>query len=260
MENKKNTSYLAKSISVWDIVSALLSRWFLIILVGIIGGAAMGAYTHYKIEPTYDTYTTLYVFNKAEVGKGEVSNSDLTAAEELANAYKVLLKSKSLKDAIIKEVKANEKYAMLDITRGFLDGAVSVSSVNETQVIKITVTTTDPELSAAIANAYAFVSPIEMTRITEVGKVNVVDYADVPSAPSAPNMTKNCVIGFLIGAFIVAAIIILRLFSDTVLHDSSDIQKTTDLSILGSVPSLKVKGKKETPFTIVKGRNIANEK
>ena len=99
-----------------------------------------------------------------------------------------------------------------------------------------------------------------MTRITEVGKVNVVDYADVPSAPSAPNMTKNCVIGFLIGAFIVAAIIILRLFSDTVLHDSSDIQKTTELSILGSVPSLKVKGKKETPFTIVKGRNIANEK
>ena len=94
----------------------------------------------------------------------------------------------------------------------------------------------------------------------KVGKVNVVDYADVPSAPSAPNMTKNCVIGFLIGAFVVAAIIILRLFSDTVLHDSSDIQKTTELSILGSVPSLKVKGKKETPFTIVKGRNIANEK
>ena len=260
MENKKSTSYLAKTISVWDIVSALLSRWYLLILVGIIGGALVGAYTHYRIEPTYDTYTTLYVFNKAEVGKGEVSNSDLTAAEELADAYKVLLKSKSLKDAIIKEVKSDSKYALLNLTRGYLDSVVSVSSVNETQVIKITVTTTDPELSAAIANAYAFVSPAEMTRITEVGKVNVVDYADVPTAPSSPSMSRNCIIGFLIGAFFVAAIIVLRLFSDTVLHDVNDIQKTTELSVLGSVPSLKVKSKKRSSFTIVKGRNIADER
>ena len=262
MENEKRSSYFIQSISVWDMLKAVLSRWYLILIVAILGGAIAGVYTKYQVAPTYDAYTTLYVFNKAEDDiNGSISSSDLTASADLAETYKVLLSSRTLREAVIKEVKENNpKYAMNEFTTGYLSSAVNVSSVNETQVIRITVTTTDPELSAAIANAYAFVSPVQMTELTEVGKVNVVDYAIVPSAPSSPSMTANCTLGFLIGALVVCVILILAFITDTVLRDSDDIEKVTKVSIFGTIPTYKIKSAdKSVSFTIVKGRNILDE-
>lgn len=263
MENKKNNFYFAQFISVMDIVKALLAKWYLILIVALVGTAVAGVYTAYGIEPTYNADTTLYVFNKAEgeIG-GTVSSSDLTASTDLAETYKVLLTSKKLRNAVIQEVRSNSEYAMLNITPGFLSGAVSIANVNETQIIKITVRTADPELSAAIANAYAAVSPQEMINVTEVGRVNIVDLADVPTAPSSPSMARNCAIGFIIGAMIVAAIVIIRLLLDTVLHDTDDIEKVTEVSIIGSIPSFRTKNTamKEVSLNIVKGRSIGNEK
>ena len=261
MENQKNNSYFVQSVSIMDILRLLLSKWYIILLVALLFTGIAGAYTDFMVDPTYDAYTTLYVFNKAEGAQGSVTSSDLTASADLAESYKVILSSRSLREALIKEVKDNNsEYALLNLTPAYLSKAVTVSNVNETQVIRISVTTTDPELSAAIANAYALVSPNEMAEITEVGKVNIVDWAKVPTAPSGPSMARNCAFGFIVGALLVAAILVLKMLSDTIIHDVDDIQKITDTTIIGSVPSFRTKNvAKEFNLTIVKGRNIADE-
>ena len=261
MENQKNNSYFAQSVSVMDILKLLLSRWYLILLVALLFTGIAGAYTDFMIAPTYDAYTTLYVFNKTEGAQGSVTSSDLTASADLAESYKVILSSRSMREAIVKEVEKNHsEYALLNLTPAYLSKAVTVSNVNETQVIRISVTTENPELSAAIANAYALISPNEMAEITEVGKVNIVDWARVPTSPSGPDMVKNCAVGFILGALFVAILLVLKMLSDTIIHDVDDVEKITDTTIIGSVPSLKVKSvSKDFNLTIVKGRNIADE-
>lgn len=261
MENQKNNSYFAQSVSIMDILKLLLSRWYWLLLVAVIFTGIAGAYTKLMVAPTYDAYTTLYVFNKTEGAQGAVTSSDLTASADLAESYKVILSSRSLRESIIKEVEKNySQYALLNLTPAYLSNAVTVSNVNETQVIRISVSTTDPELSAAIANAYADVSPDEMAEITEVGKVNIVDWAKVPTAPSGPNMVRNCAVGFIIGALLVAIILVLKLLSDTIIHNADDVQKVTDTTIIGSIPSLRIKGvAQDVTLTITKGRNIADE-
>ena len=261
MEERNNNSELVQRMSLVDVCKLFLSRWYLILVVGLIGGVFAGVYTKFMITPMYSSYCTLYVFNKSAAnGLGDVSSGDITASADLAETYKVLLNAYSVRKEIAKEVKSNRKYAASNITPEYLGGVVSVSSVNETQVIKITVTTPDPELSCAIANAYAFVSPDEMTKATEVGRVNVVDYARESSSPSSPNVSKNCVLGVLAGALVMIIVLLAKFMLDNVIHDSEDIEKSTGLSVIGNIPSLKLgESSKKADLASVKQRSISND-
>ena len=82
MENQKNSSYFAQSVSIMDILKLVLSRWYVILIVALVFAGIAGAYTKLMVAPTYDAYTTLYVFNKTEGAQGAVTSSDLTASAD----------------------------------------------------------------------------------------------------------------------------------------------------------------------------------
>ncbi|MBE6609282.1 MAG: hypothetical protein E7634_01290 [Ruminococcaceae bacterium] len=261
MENENTTSGYDQTISILDIITLLLSKAIWIILAGIIAAAGVGIFTKVAITPTYQSYSTLSVFNRTVSSGNNVSSSEVVAAQYLAETYTHILQSDTVCASVIEELNKKPAYAVKELTPKDLKKFLKVSTLSDTQLLKITITTTDPVFSADIANAFATVAPSMLETIFPIGGVMNLDFAKVENAPVAPNVLKNCVIGFLLGALILSAIYILNMLMDTTIHEVEDIEKFTKLPVLGSMPSIIVtEEQKYTPWKIEHHKVISLDK
>ncbi len=110
--------------------------------------------------------------------------------------------------------------------------------------------TTNPQLSADMANTFALYVPDEIIRITHAGGVEIVDYAIVPSSHSSPSLAKNVVIGFLVGIVASAAFFVLRALLDTTIYSAEEIAKVTDCPVIGNIPHVQIAGETAEPWNV----------
>ena len=251
-----------REISMSELITFLFSRSLIIIAVGVMTTLLVGAVTRYCVTPQYQSFITLYVYTNPESKQmGSINNNDLLAAENLAETYEVILQSNQLADAIAKEVNRNLKTD--DLTGHNLEQYVDVSTIEGTQMLKIVATTSDPEKSAVIANAYAKIAPKEIVRVTKAGGVEIVDYAEVSQQQSSPNLLMNCIKSFLAGMILAVVVLLIRLLRDTGLYTEEDVSKVSDLAVIGTIPNISIrKGNdaEQSFWKIKKVRVITNAK
>ena len=83
----------------------------------------------------------------------------------------------------------------LDTNYRSLAGQVSITNTNDTRILKVTVTDSDPERAADIANELIKQARIYLPEIMETETPNVVEDAVVPTQKSSPSYAKNTVLG-----------------------------------------------------------------
>ena len=84
-----------------------------------------------------------------------VSSNDLSTAVQLLDTYKVVIKSNKVMDSVAERLAADHP----GITNDEIRDTISMSSVDDTGVLKVTSQTRDPQLSADICNAVLDVAP-----------------------------------------------------------------------------------------------------
>ena len=118
-----------------------------------------------------------------------------------------------------------------------LEKSIKVSQVKDTQIMSITVQSTNPKIARDIANSIPTVFSKEVKRITKANSVEVIDKAITPENPVKPNKTINiaisAILGFIVGVFIV---FVLE-YMDNKIKSPQDIEKYIDLPILGVIPN-----------------------
>ena len=108
-------------------------------------------YTSVFTKPMYTSSTTLVLAgtnDEANEGETSITTSDLTLNSKLVSTYSQLVKS----NKVVRQVISN---LGIDIPEEELRDNISVSSVSDTELIKITVTTDNSKYSADIANFVA---------------------------------------------------------------------------------------------------------
>lgn len=185
----------------------LWSNLWIILLVGILVASVAFGYAWLMITPTYSATTQLYVNNNYPDSPG-YSSSQLAAAQSLAGTYIVVMRSRPVLDAVAKETNLGYSY-------GQLRGMISAASVNETEIFQVTVTSTNYQHAAMIANAIADVLPKKLPAVVDTASVRVVEYAVENPNPVAPSYTKYAFMGGLMGALLAAAIIVVAELLDT---------------------------------------------
>ncbi len=248
-------------INLADVFQILLSKWVFIMIAALAAALAVGLATHFFIKKKYSAHTTMYVFTTAEQNQtGSISYSELNAADNLIRTYQVIVKSNSVLDTVANHFnEEHPEYAALNIQRGTLSGAASVSVPDGTKLIKVTVTTGDPVLSADIANTFAKYVPEQIVRITKAGGVEIVDYATVPKSPSSPNLTRNVIIGFAAGFMLAAVFFLLRAYLDTTIYTSEEVQKVSNCPVIGTIPMIVVGSAEDNTWEISLKEEIVNE-
>lgn len=103
-------------------------------------------------------------------------------------------------------------------------------------MLSITVTDTDPMLAMEIANSIREAAALHIKSVMDIEAVNVVDMANLPTDKANPSVFKWTLIGSLIGAFVVMAIVIVVYILDDTIKNSDDVEKYLGLSTLALIP------------------------
>ena len=112
------------------------------------------------------------------------------------------------------------------------------SSVKDSDVIKLSITTTDPERSAKIADEMTRVFAQEIASFYNIQNVFVIDGAEVNRRPVNISYSKNVIIFALAAVALCALVIFLIYYFDNTIKTEENVQKITNLPVLASIPNV----------------------
>ena len=207
----------------------------IIITVGVcLLGCVYGLFIQ---KPMYNSYTTIILGGSGETTNSSITQSDVTLNKNLVNTYAEIVKSRRVLDQVIEELN-------LDITYGALKNKLSVTAVNNTEIIKITVNNEDPIKAKNIANVTANYFAQEVEDLYNMNNVNILDEAIENSNPYNINVIKQVIIYFMIGLILGAGILFIIFYFDRTIKSVEQVEQKIKLPILGSVQELNKGGKK----------------
>ena len=203
----------------------------LVILLPIVCALAMGVYSYAVMANTYTASTSMYVLAKqTSTNSDNAANySNLNASQMLANDVSTLLKSDRIAADTVKNLH-------LDSLKGY---STKVTSETTSRVITLSVTGTDPDTSAAIANEMASNVSKVAQQVMDVQSVNVIDQAVSPSSPSGPNRSMYIAVALLAGLFVAIAIVVVSDMLNTKVRNADEVEELLGLPVIGRMPAVK---------------------
>jgi receptor protein-tyrosine kinase len=130
-----------------------------------------------------------------------------------------------------------------NVSQAEIEEAISSEQQGESDIVKVTAETTDPDTAAEIANAYA-TEFIALRRGSahqglQTGAVETVEQATPNSSPVSPNATRNVVFGIIIGLVIGIGLALLLEQLDRRVKHQDDIADTMGIALLATVSKRK---------------------
>ena len=212
-----------------DVLSLLRTIWrkkFLILLTAILTTGLAFAYSAFLATPQYDSTTRLYVVNQSSDNGAGITNQDLQAGSFLVKDYKEIILSQD----VLKNVTT---------TLGITDDIKEKITVNipvDTRILSITVRDSDPNQAATIANTLRDEAAKKIIEVTKVSDVTTLEAALPAEKPSTPQTKRNLVLGFIVGAFLATALVLVLEVLDDRVKRPQDIEEGLGMTLLGLVP------------------------
>lgn len=217
-------------ITMQDILWSLKKYFIWIVLTTVVAGAGMWFYTTNYVTPSYRCTMAFSIRASSRTGIG------LTAGEQTADARLAALYCDLLRSDIVSEAVSDEMDGFLipDIIKGM----VSASAVDDSPVLNIYITGTDPDTVYQVAQAFAASAPDVLPELAGAGELYLINTPRPNYVPISPNVSSNTTMGILIGLFVSCAIVILIAVLDTTVWREEDLERAFDVPVLGSVPSM----------------------
>lgn len=207
-----------EEINLYDLLKYYAKKWLTILTIVMIGAILGITYTYYIQKPQYKSTATLLL-----VGTNRASTQDSV----LLNNYVELFKSRRVLEPVI----SNQKYKLNYDT---LVSNTTAANVNDTDIINVSITTANAQVSKEILEAAIQEFREESQKLygeTQI-KINVVDEADAPVSPT--NIKPVRQIGLAVAGAFVSAIVALFF-----VYDYQMSQKKADAKPTGKKLPLK---------------------
>ncbi len=234
--------------NVQKIIMILLKKWKLIVCFALIGIIAAYFYTDTFTKLSYVSSVQFLAYavdtnqefsdSSSSQNQQQISNtSKMNYAMKMMDTYVQVFSTNKFNQTVADELNEslNTNYSASTIK-----SATSVETFDNTAFFKITVTTTDAELSYQIAHQLEKTIP-EVMKQTNSGLVNasVQDPALKATTSESLGYTKKCIVGMLAGAVLAAAYIILRELLDVRVKSAEELSDRYDIPVLGSIPEFE---------------------
>ena len=213
-----------------DLVEVFYLFWghlWQIILCLILGAAVAFSYTYFLVTPLYQATAKIYIVSASN--DSVVNLSDLQIGASLTADYQELLLSRPLLQDVINNLSLNMDY-------NTLESMISITNTTDTRILKILVTSPDPQESADIANELVNQAGIYLPNIMETDAPNLVESAVAPASKSSPSYSKNTMLGGLAGAVLCCAVLLVRFLMNDTFVTPDDIAKYFGVQPLATIP------------------------
>ena len=179
-------------------------------------------------QPLYKGETTLILVQD----NAPVTQGDITLGRNLVPIYTKIIKSKKVVNEAIERLD-------LDLTYEEIVSHISVTSEDDTEMIKIIVNNEDAGLAANMANAVATAFKNEIVNIYNLQNVYIFERAEVETSPYNINLVRDLVIFALVGLVGAIGVVFAIYYFDTSIKSSEELEEKLKLNVLGSIPKYK---------------------
>jgi capsular polysaccharide biosynthesis protein len=240
MDKKEENLKDYYTIDLLHILKALWQKAWLIGISGLLAAVIGFCIAAFLIVPKYSSAIMLYVNNSSfSLGNTSfsISSSEITAAQSRVKTYGEILNNRTTLERVIEK-------AEVDYTYSELSKMIMAAPSNDTEIMKVTVTTEDPNEAAKIANCIAEVLPVRISEIIDGASMEVVDSAVPNNQKISPSITKYTAVGLILGVLIAVIAVCIAAMLDNTIHDEEYVLKTYNYPILAKVPNLIYSGSK----------------
>lgn len=192
-------------------------------------------------KPVYTSSTTLVLtgVESNENMTSTITTNDITINSKLVTTYREIAKSRKILEQVIAKLNLNESVDSLA-------SKINITSVSDTEIIRISVTNENPSKAKIIADTLASVFSKEIVEIYNVKNISILDPANLATYPSNINKPKQFILYFGSGVVIACFVLLLTFYFDTTIKSVEQVEQKLSLPILGTVPNYnKKRGKKK---------------
>ena len=217
----KNESSFTLNFEWHSLFNDIFRNIWLIILAAIIALLGIRVVENSVYTPTYTSSAVLVV--RSKVGTSGVY-SNLDSSVEMAKIFTTVFKQSTIK-----------KLAAKNIGEDSFNGTVDATITGTTNLMNISVSSKDPELSFRLLSSILEIYPNVSDTIFTDAVIDVISYPNMPTAPSNSALVvyRNYIILFAM-AFEAAMIIILSLLRNTV-KDEKGFAEEIAAPLLGTI-------------------------
>ncbi len=214
-------------INILDMLFVVRKNLVKIVIAAVLVAILSLAYTLTMVTPMYRSTTQLLI--KGISQEAMTIYPDSTARIMLVNNSIEVLRGTEVMLDVIDELS-------LEMTPEELQSCVSVSSPADTQVLKISVTSPDPEFSKNVTSKMAQIAHKVLAETVGISAMSTIQEAKTPTAPVSPNPAKNTILGGFLGAVLAAGFFILIWFVNNKIHTVADLERSLGLTVFSAVP------------------------
>lgn len=229
-----------EEIDVKDLLMYFVKKIPIIIVISLLVMVLGMLYSLLFKKPLYYGNVTVILVqeNNNYSGNSTLTQSDLALNQKLVTTYSEIMKSRRVLNRVIEELDLN--YTVKE-----LQSKISVSSVKDTEIIKIAVSDEDNKQAANIANKISTVFQDEVTEIYNLENISVIDQAETQKTPYNIHTVRDTALFLAAGMVLAIAIIFIVYYFDTSIKSPEEVEKKLGIPVIGTIPlSRKEKSKK----------------
>ena len=217
-----------ETIDLLEVLNAVRQHLLAVILATVILAAAGFGVSKFLITPQYEASALMIVNTRQDI-TSNVTSDQINSATKLVSTYSIIIKSDTVLQQVIDDLGLSLSYSDLK-------SRVTVSAVDDTQVMKITVRSNNPEWARQVCDGITAVSPDVILEAVEAGSVKVISQASYSDVPVSPNLKKNTMLGAMVGLVLCLGVIFLQVILDNKINTEEDVAKYLDMTVVGVIP------------------------
>ena len=217
-----------KTISIQELFVLVKRYVALILAAGLIGGIVTYGICRFFVDPVYEASAKMIV-NSRQEQNGTVTNDQITSSQKLVDTYAIIIRSYPVLEPVIENLGLQ-----MDVEK--LAKKVTVTSVNDTQVMQIAVQSKNAEQALQIVQQIEAVCPAIIIDAVEAGSVKTIEPAHLKKQPVAPSTNLYTVVAAFLCMATVLVFIIIRFLLDNTYKSETDLRNDLELPVLGVIP------------------------
>lgn len=233
-----------------ELIGILLEKKWVIIIATIICMMIGYLYNSYFTEPLYKSSTTLLLAKTSdntskyqsdnEIDKA-ITQTDVTLNEKLVSTYSELAKSSGVIGKVINNLNLN-------ISEDEIKKNISISEVDNTEILKVSVANTNGKVAASIANELATVFSDRIKDLYSIDNIKIVDSAIESKQAFNVNPKKYAILGAGVGFVIsIIYVLFLNILRNTA-RSARQVERNTKISVLATIGKDKSNSEELTAY------------
>ena len=198
--------------------------WILLAVVLII--VLGNVFTLLTRTPLYQSNTTIVLVGENKSG---YSQTESQLNQNLIGTYSQIIKSRKVLNQVIENLD-------LKMTADELAQYITTSSVEDTEIIQITVNNPKAKDAQKITDEVAKVFSKEIKDIYNLENVTIIDKAELTKTPYNVNYLKDNVIYLVVGLVLSFGVVFVMYYFDTSIKSSDIVEEKLGLTVIGIVP------------------------